>query len=310
MTGPLVTSSAKEVQLTSESSGWGGLSCVPIYYALRDSLEYESVPNDQSESFSTVYAGNGTRLIVPEDQSLIDAMRVPMEKNYLNTGFIYNMSSPLLSMSYWGEPLPHTIFDPILLGQINLTCADLRQPFGTVPMNWDNEQACKMFVIVADMWSLLAAATVATLTPFTDSKDWEVVSGTMMQTVTAWRLSSFDLFYTIFFYALFLVFLAVSINDTMGVRLTLNFTSRSYWRSGLQCSPTTIAGLAYLFQDANVRRLFEGVDAMKHPDAKAYTVTRLKFFQLVARARKSQCTHIDTTLNCPPQQPLYIDFLC
>ena len=40
------------------------------------------------------------------------------------------------------------------------------------------------------------------------------------------------------------------------------------------------------------------------------TVTRLKFFQLVARARKSQCTHIDNTLNRPLQQPLYVDLLC
>jgi len=33
-----------------------------------------------------------------------------------------------------------------------------------------------------------------------------------------------------------------------------------------------------------------------------YTVMRLKFLELMARARKSQCTHIDTTLNCTPQQ--------
>jgi hypothetical protein len=290
VTGPLVTSSAKEFKpITSE---WGGLSCVPIYYAVRDSVEYESVPDDQSEPFSSVYAGSGTRLVESENQTLIDAIRVPMENNYLNTGLIYNMSSPLLSMSYWGEPLPHTIFDPILLGQINLTCTDLHQPFGTVRMKWDNEQACKMFVIVADMWSLLAAATVATLTPFTDPKDWKDVDGEIIQTVTAWRLSSFDLFYTIFFYLVFVFFLAVNIRDTMRVKLTMDFTSRSSWRSGLQCSPTTIAGIAYLFQDVSVRRLFEGVDAMKRPDAIAYNDSsigkaKLKLSRTVASSTDS-----------------------
>ena len=273
VSGPLINSNATEVEINGKTSGWGGLSCIPIYYALRGSLKYELIPYEQSEPFAAIYPGNGTRLEKQKDEPLIDAVRIPMENNYLNTGLIYNMSSPLLSMSYWAEPLPHTIFDPILLGRLNLNCVSLRQPFGTSPMHWDNEQACKMFVIVADMWSLLAAATVATLTPFTDQNDWENVEGTIRQMVTAWRLSAFDLFYTILFYLAFLILLLVNVKSTMGVRLSLDCTSRSYWRSGLQCSPTSIAGIAYLFQDASVRRLFEGVDAMNRPDAKAYNIS-------------------------------------
>ncbi|KAF2020161.1 hypothetical protein BU24DRAFT_459769 [Aaosphaeria arxii CBS 175.79] len=271
VSGPLVDRTAKDVQIDQTTPGWGALSCVPIYYSLQDQVTYDSRPyeqSEQSEQSANIYPGNGTRLRVPEDQALIDAVRVPIENNLLETGFMYSMSSPLWSMSFWGQPLPHTKFDPFLLDIVNFTCKNFRQPLGTAPMSWTNDQACKTFLIAGDLWGFLSAATIAMLTPFADSNVWRDVGGTVKKAVPAWRLSFLDLIWIIVSYIGLFIMIYLNLWRTMGIKLTFSDLFKPSWKSGLCCSPTSIAGVAYHFQRQNVRSLFEGTDALEREKAK------------------------------------------
>jgi hypothetical protein len=262
ITGPLADASSTNFSAdATPTSGWIALSCEASYYVEENSIHYGT--NDVYESdFSSARRIN---------ESSFQSFKQPVDDNLLQNGLIYNMSFPN-NAYFWGAAAAGTFGTDEYRNLTLINCAAKELP-------WGNDRACQMFSNIADMWSALAAITVISAAVLVAVDDWDIKPGTVTRVTEGWYLTGFSYGYTVFLFALLLFFLGCERNIRRNF-FGLNWLGFGHLRldakSGLHCSPSSIAGVASVFQTPSFRRLFDGVDYMPEKDATRTIRNRLR----------------------------------
>jgi hypothetical protein len=291
ITGPLATSSSKDLTADgSDDSGWVALSCRALYYVLQDNVPYND--GDYSLNLSTSR---------PLGESVLQAIKRPVDENVLMNGLVYNITFPRNS-HFWLEPATDSLTSESYRNLTTSTCED-----GNLP--WGNERACQTFYNIADMWSTLAAVTAVSTAVMVTLDDWDIRNGTVTRTADGWYLSGFDLGYTIFTFAALLFFLSCEVKirrNWFGLgRFYPRFLHEACAPSGVHSTPSSIAGTASLFRDQSMRDLFDGVDSQQENEALRTVRSRLPRHLVLRRWKieKDGETQETAALIRPAKQP-------
>ncbi|KAF2865413.1 hypothetical protein BDV95DRAFT_252848 [Massariosphaeria phaeospora] len=288
ISGPLAISSSNDyVATSSPDSSWVALSCHALYYSIPDGVQYDR------DLYTVNVEANRTF-----DPSLLDANKAPIDENLLKNGLIYNMTFPN-NAYFWGGPSQTGFQSDKFKSMTFRTCKDDSLP-------WENEKACRTYYNVAAMWSALSAVTAVSAAVLVSTDKWDIKPGTITTTSDGWYLSAWGLGYTLVIFIFFLTFLAAEGDIPRNI---FGFLRRrpAKSKSGIHSTPSSIAGVASLFQDQTVRDLFEGVDGQTEKEAVKMISSRVKRGMLILRKWTVGPTSEDgreTSALVRPKEPL------
>ncbi|KAF2475652.1 uncharacterized protein BDR25DRAFT_339701 [Lindgomyces ingoldianus] len=269
-TGPLTVpytidpKNESKIAHTREGSHWAAMSCQPRYNIIRDGIIYEVDADDQTfGGHASIKFGDGE--MRPDDERL----DYPMKRNFLDSSLVYNLSSPVFRRTFWNAPMPNafgsfqTNFSELYGDTDREGCKDVTTEWN----KWDNDNACQMYLNVATLWPLLVAGMVSLSALYVPLEDQVTKSGLVHTYRFGWYLTGWELTYTtiLHFVLLWLITKERVLHLPSWFRHIL-CTSRwgqSKYKTGLYGTPSSIAGLAFVFQDRSLQPLFERLDTMK-----------------------------------------------
>ncbi|KAF2107027.1 hypothetical protein BDV96DRAFT_637807 [Lophiotrema nucula] len=278
---------------TGPGTGWAALKCVPNYRVITDNVTY-SVEADDQEAATPNKPAFGEGELLPIDDERLNG---PLERNILDNNLIYNLSSPMFRRTFWNAPLPNAfgsladVFSQLYDNTDLEGCTDVT----TENNEWDNNNACQMYLNVVTLWPLLVAGTVSLSALYIPLENQITKQGEVHFFRTGWYLTGWELTYTIPLH-LFIIFMlaqdrVLHFPNWFRHILPSGRSPESRYKTGLYGTASSIAGLVFVFQDRTLYPLFERLDTMKPSLAVRESRRRFQQAELFLRKWNILSTH-------------------